>query len=224
MISPTHAHHQQLIDVLKLPVEIGAPEHLVEHINVRTRCMGTRDRFSCRDQVRGLWRLKLSRLLLLSCIIISSRQELSQSPNFNSGDYTNTTGSDSVPVWACHQLKWLMVQLPKYLPYPRHIVDAVRIKFEQHHSTSCSPPVVSPSSSLMFQHNSLHYNDAVFCIVLVPDVVGTGSNTVVAKQRQILHVPFLRIIHHHYVTYCWPYVVNVILQRARRATQRSSSL
>ena len=37
MISPTHAHHQQLIDVLKLLVEIGAPEHLVEHINVHAR-------------------------------------------------------------------------------------------------------------------------------------------------------------------------------------------
>ena len=34
MISPTHAHHQQFIDVLKLPVEIGAPEHLVEHMYV----------------------------------------------------------------------------------------------------------------------------------------------------------------------------------------------
>ena len=28
--------HQQLIDVLKLLVEICAPEHLVEHINVRS--------------------------------------------------------------------------------------------------------------------------------------------------------------------------------------------
>ena len=27
---------------------------------------------------------------------------------------------------------------------------------------------------------------------------------------QFLHVPSLRI-HHHYVTYCWPYVMNVIL-------------
>ena len=31
-----------------------------------------------------------------------------------------------------------------------------------------------------------------------------------ARIRQILHVPVLRI-HHHYVTYCCPYVVNVIL-------------
>ena len=30
------------------------------------------------------------------------------------------------------------------------------------------------------------------------------------KLGHILHVPFLRI-HHHYVTYCWPYVVNVVL-------------
>ena len=36
MISPIHAHHH-LIDVLKLLVEIGAPEHLVKHINVRAR-------------------------------------------------------------------------------------------------------------------------------------------------------------------------------------------
>ena len=28
--------------------------------------------------------------------------------------------------------------------------------------------------------------------------------------RQILHVLFLRI-HHHYVTYCCPYIVNVVL-------------
>ena len=30
------------------------------------------------------------------------------------------------------------------------------------------------------------------------------------KLGHILHVPFLRI-HHHYITYCWPYVVNVVL-------------
>ena len=78
MISPTHAH-QQLIDVLKLPAGMCAPEHLLANQTWSgISQVGICDRFSCRD----LGNMEAEALQILSLfsirhyLLCSSGQEL----------------------------------------------------------------------------------------------------------------------------------------------------